>query len=310
MKISARNILAGKITAIKKGRCARSCFPASPHAIKMKPRHIVIAGLAAFLAASASATGLTVFAAASLSDSLKEIAPVYAKATGDTVRFNFGASGTLARQIKEGAPADVFVSADELRVDQLEKAGLLLPGTRKTILANQLVVIVAAANGAPVASLADLKKVDVRRIAIGEPATVPVGTYTKEHLEKLGLWTQVSGKCVPLDNVRAVLAAVESGNADVGFVYKTDALSVPANPPDAIGRARPPGAPRPADGQAISTKVRIATLVPLAEGPRITYPVAVMRDTKAPEAAKAFAVFLAGPDAQKVFAKFGFLPPN
>ena len=284
MKISARNILAGKITAIKKGRCARSCFPASPHAIKMKPRHIVIAGLAAFLAASASATGLTVFAAASLSDSLKEIAPVYAKATGDTVRFNFGASGTLARQIKEGAPADVFVSADELRVDQLEKAGLLLPGTRHTILANQLVVIVAAENGAPITTLAGLTKPDVRRIAIGEPATVPVGTYTKELLEKLGLWTPVNGKSVPLDNVRAVLAAVEAGNADAGFVYRTDAL--------------------------ISKKVRVAVLVPLAERPKITCPVAVLRDTKAPEAAKEFAAFLAGPEPQKVFARFGFLPPD
>jgi molybdate transport system substrate-binding protein len=250
----------------------------------MKSHRLIIVALSAFLAVAASAAELTVFAAASLSDALKEIAPAYTRATGNTVRFNFGASGTLARQIKEGAPADVFVSADELRVDQLEKAGLLLPGTRKTILANQLVVIVASADGAPVASLADLAKVDVRRIAIGEPATVPAGAYAREHLEKLGLWTQVAGKSVPLDNVRAVLAAVESGNADAGFVYRTDAL--------------------------ISKKVRIAILVPLVDGPGITYPVAVMRDTKAPEAAKEFAVFLAGPDAQKVFATFGFLPPD
>jgi molybdate transport system substrate-binding protein len=249
----------------------------------MKTHRLIIGVLAALLAVAASAAELTVFAAASLSDALKEIAPVYTKATGDTVRFNFGASGTLARQIKEGAPADLIVSADELRVDQLEKAGLLLPGTRRTILANQLVVIIAADNGAPVTTLADLAKPDLRRIAIGEPATVPVGTYTKEFLEKRGLWTQVSGKSVPLDNVRAVLAAVEAGNADAGFVYRTDAL--------------------------ISKKVRVAVLVSLAEGPKITYPVAVVRDTKAPEAAKAFAAFLAGPEAQKVFAKFGFLPP-
>ena len=249
----------------------------------MKTHRLIIGVLAALLAVAASAAELTVFAAASLSDALKEIAPVYTKATGDTVRFNFGASGTLARQIKEGAPADLIVSADELRVDQLEKAGLLLPGTRRTILANQLVVIIAADNGAPVKTLADLAKPDLRRIAIGEPATVPVGTYTKEFLEKRGLWTQVSGKSVPLDNVLAVLAAVEAGNADAGFVYRTDAL--------------------------ISKKVRVAVLVSLAEGPKITYPVAVVRDTKAPEAAKAFAAFLAGPEAQKVFAKFGFLPP-
>ena len=250
----------------------------------MKTHRILSIAAAALLAVGASAAELTVFAAASLSDALKEIAPAYTKATGDTLRFNFGASGALARQIKEGAPADLIVSADELRVDQLEKAGLLLAGTRRTILANQLVVVVAVENGAPVAALADLARPEVKRIAIGEPATVPVGTYTKEHLEKLGLWAQVSGKTVPLDNVRAVLAAVEAGNADAGFVYRTDAL--------------------------ISKKVRVAVLVPLAEGPRITYPVAVVAGTKSVEAAKAFAAFLAGPEAQVVFAKFGFLRPN
>ena len=250
----------------------------------MKSCRFLFIVLGALLAVATTAAELTVFAAASLSDALKEIAPAYTKATGDTLRFNFGASGTLARQIKEGAPADLIVSADELRVDQLEKAGLLLPETRRTILANQLVVIVAEENGAPVATLADLARPDVRRIAIGEPATVPVGTYAKDYLGKVALWTQVTGKCVPLDNVRAVLAAVEAGNAEAGFVYRTDAL--------------------------IAKKVRVAVLVPLAGGPTITYQVAVVRDTKAPEAAKAFAAFLAAPEAQAVFARFGFLPPS
>lgn len=225
---------------------------------------------------------VTVFAAASLSDSLKEIAPAYTKATGDTLRFNFGASGALARQIKEGAPADVIVSADELRVEQLENAGLTASGTRRTILANLLVVVVATEGGAPVAALPDLAKADVKRIAIGEPATVPVGTYTKEHLQKLGLWSQVIDKCVPLDNVRAVLAAVEAGNADAGFVYKTDAL--------------------------VSKKVRIAVTVAVGDGPKITYPAAALRDAKEPAAAAKLVAFLAGPEAQAVFAKFGFLP--
>ena len=250
----------------------------------MKNRRLVIVALGALLAVGASAADLTVFAAASLSDALKDIAPAYTKATGDTLRFNFGASGTLVRQIKEGAPADLIVSADELRVDQLEKAGLLLAGTRHTILVNQLVVIVAAENGTPVMALADLTKPDVRRIAIGEPATVPAGTYAKDYLEKVGLWTQVTGKCVPLDNVRAVLAAVEAGDADAGFVYRTDAL--------------------------ISKKIHIAILVSLAEGPKIRYPAAVVRETKIPEAAKAFTAYLSGAEAQTVFAKFGFLPPN
>jgi len=236
-----------------------------------------------FGAAVTSAAEVTVFAAASLSDAFKEIAPLYTKATGDTLRFNFGASGALARQIKEGAPADVIFSADELRVDQLDKAGLLLAGTRRTLLANTLVIVVAADDGAPVKTLDDLTKVEVKRIAIGEPATVPVGTYTKEYLQKTGHWKKLIDKLVPLDSVRAALAAVESGNAEVGFVYKTDAL--------------------------ISKKVRIALEVPRAEGPKITYPVAVLKDAKQPEAAKALGEFLSGPDAQKVFAKFGFLPP-
>ena len=234
------------------------------------------------LAVTASAAELTVFAAASLSDALKELAPAYTKTTGDTLRFSFGASGTLARQIKEGAPADVILSADELRVDQLENAGLLAAGSRRTILTNLLVLVVSAEDGAPVAALPDLVKPEVKRIAIGEPATVPVGTYTKEHLQKLGLWSQVIDKCVPLDNVRAVLAAVEAGNADAGFVYRTDALA--------------------------SKKVRIAVLVAPADGPKITYPVAVVRDAKEPAAAAKFVAFLAGPEAQAVFAKYGFLP--
>lgn len=228
-----------------------------------------------------SAAEVTVFAAASLSDAFKEIAPLYNKVTGDTLRFNFGASGMLARQIQEGAPADVFFSADELRVDQLDQAGLLLPGTRRTLLANTLVVVVAAEEGARVKTLGDLAKADVRRIAIGEPATVPVGTYTKEYLQKIGDWAKLIDKLVPLENVRAVLAAVESGNVESGFVYKTDAL--------------------------ISKKVKVVIEVPLAEGPKITYPVAVLKDAKHAVAAKALLAFLAGAEAQKVFARYGFL---
>jgi molybdate transport system substrate-binding protein len=250
----------------------------------MKLRQLNVLVCTVLLALSVRGAELNVFAAASLSDALKEIAKTYEPASGDKLRFNFGASGALARQIKEGAPADVIFSADELRVDQLEKAGLLLPGTRKTILANTLVLVVAADSGASVASLADLTKAEIRHVAIGEPATVPVGTYAKDYLQKLGLWQPLAAKLVPLDTVRAVLAAVEAGNADAGFVYQTDAL--------------------------ISKKVKVAVAVLRAEGPKITYPVAVLRDAKSPEAGRALVTFLAGPEAQKVFAKFGFLPPN
>ncbi len=230
---------------------------------------------------TALAVELNVYAAASLSDALKEIAPRYAKATGDALRFNFGASGTLARQIKEGAPADVFLSADELRLDQLEQAGLLLPGTRRALLANALVVVVPIPDPAPVATLADLARADVHRIAIGEPATVPVGTYTKEYLQKNRLWKPLFEKMVPLDNVRAVLAAVEAGNAEAGFVYQTDAL--------------------------LSKKVRVVIEIPPQEGLKITYPVAVLRRTRSEKEARALVDYLDAAEARAVFARYGFL---
>ena len=245
------------------------------------PRSLFI--LAALLATTlASASDLTVFAAASLSDALQELAPLYAKTTGDTVRFNFGASGTLARQIREGAPADVIVSADELRVDQLENGGLLLAGTRRTLLANSLVLVVSTDN-TTVATIDDIAKNTIHRVVVGDPATVPVGTYAKEYLGKLGLWEPLQSKTVFVDNVRAVLAAVEAGNTDAGIVYKTDAM--------------------------ISKKIKIAVAVPVTEGPSITYPAAVIKDSKSPEPAKKFVAWLAGPDAQAVFTKYGFLPP-
>lgn len=245
-------------------------------------RHILLS-LTLLLAASfASAAEITVFAAASLSDAFKEIAPLYAKASGDKLRFNFGASGALTRQIREGAPADVIFSADELRVDQLENGGLLLAGTRRTLLANSLVLVVSTDN-VSVVTFADLAKPAVHRVVFGDPATVPVGTYSKEYLGKLGLWEPLQPKTVFVDNVRAVLAAVEAGNADAGIVYKTDAL--------------------------ISKKVKVAVEVPPSEGPSITYPVAVIKESKSPEAATKLVTWLAGPEAQAVFAKYGFLPP-
>jgi len=250
----------------------------------MKRLRWALALATAMLAAAGSAAELAVFAAASLSDALGEIAPAFTAATGHTVRFNFGGSGALVRQILEGAPADVIFSADESRVSRLEQAGLLLPGTRRSLLANTLVVVVPAERAVPIGRLGDLARADVRRIAIGEPATVPAGAYAKDYLQATGLWTALAAKLVPMDTVRAALAAVESGNAEAGFVYKTDAL--------------------------ISRNVKVAIEIPQAGGPRITYPAAALRGTRQPEAARAFVEFLAGTAAQKVFAKFGFLPPN
>jgi molybdate transport system substrate-binding protein len=227
------------------------------------------------------AAELNVFAAASLSDALREIATTYEAKSGDKLRFNLGASSLLARQIREGAPADVFFSADELKMDELASAGLIVAETRRVILSNTLVIIVAAEGGAAVSQPADLKGSSVRRLALGETKTVPAGIYAREYLLRAGLWEAVAPKVVALENVRAALAAVESGNAEAGIVYRTDAL--------------------------ISKKVRIAYEVPLNEGPRISYPLAVVRDSRRREEALRFVAYVQSPDASAVFRKFGFL---
>jgi molybdate transport system substrate-binding protein len=249
------------------------------------PRHVLrLAGMlvAAMLGAVRLAGAeITVFAAASLSDALRELAAAYEKTTGDAVRLNLGASSLLARQIKEGAPADLFLSADEAKMDDLAKAGLIAPATRHRLLSNSLVIVVAADSELKLASAQDLASAKVQRLALAEPETVPAGLYARNFLRKQGLWEAVVGKTVPVENVRAVLAAVESGNVDAGIVYKTDAL--------------------------ISRKVRVAFEVPPGDGPRISYPVAVVRGGGNPAGAARFLALLTSPAGKSVFAKYGFI---
>src|SRR5690349_19157390 len=142
------------------------------------------------------AAEIRVFAAASLTDSLKEIASAYEKRNGDKVVFNFGASSTLARQIQEGAPADIFFSADEAKMDGLESKGLIEKGSRKDRLSNRLVIIVAADNGATLNSPKDLTTSNIKRVALGDPRAVPIGVYAREYLEKLKLWDAIKPKVV------------------------------------------------------------------------------------------------------------------
>ena len=237
--------------------------------------------LSLLISTSISAAELAVHAAASLTDAMKEIAVAYEKESGDKLQFNFGASSMLARQIEEGAPADLFFSADEAKMDALEKKALLLPGTRRSLLSNSLVIVVAADATSVPKSAADLTKAEYKKLALAEPQTVPAGIYAREYLQKVGLWDAVKEMVVPTENVRAALAAVESGNVDAGIIYKTDSL--------------------------ISKKVKIAVEIPAAEGPKISYPVAVLKSSKEPERAKKFAEYLAGPKARAIFAKFGFI---
>jgi molybdate transport system substrate-binding protein len=250
-----------------------------------KPRHPVLRLLFAaalfWQVARASAATVLVFAAASLTDSLHEIASDYEKTTTDHIVFNLGGSSTLARQIEEGAPADIFFSADEGKMNILEAKGLIVKWTRKSRLSNSLVIVVAAQGGAEVHSPQDLAIPRIKRIALGDPKAVPIGVYAREYLQSLKLWDSVQPKVVATDNVRAALAAVEAGDADASIVYATDA--------------------------AISKKVKVAFAVPADAGPKISYPVALLHDSPQPSVAAKFLDYLNSDPAAKVFRKFGFI---
>jgi len=227
------------------------------------------------------AAEITVFAAASLTDALKEIGTNYEKQGKDKVAFNFGASSMLERQIEEGAPADIFFSADEAKMDALATKNLVVKETRKSLLSNTLVIVTSSDSDLKITSAADLTGSKVRRVALADPTAVPAGVYSKAFHEKEKLWLDIEPKVVPVDNVRAALAAVESGNIEVGMVFKTDA--------------------------AVSKKVKVAYEIPAATGPRISYPMAVTKNSKQVESAKKFVEYLGSADAAKVFTKYGFI---
>ena len=239
----------------------------------------LVIGLATLTTAAAE---VKVFAAISLRESLREIADEYEKAVGDKIIFSLGASSLLARQIEAGANPDIFVSADEAKMDALQAKGLILKESRRDLLRNSLVVVVAAEKGASIKTPEDLARPEVKRIAMADPRAVPAGVYGKEYLVKQGLWERVEKKVIAAVDVRAALAVVAAGNADAGIVYKTDADT--------------------------SRQVRIAFAVPETEGPRIVYPAAQVEGGKSPKHGARFLQYLAGPEAQAVFRKHGFIP--
>jgi molybdate transport system substrate-binding protein len=238
------------------------------------------------VAATAGATPaapveLNVYAAASHADALHEIAIAYQKSGGGKIALSLGASSALARQIEERAPADVFLSADEAKMDELAKLGLVLKGTRKSLLSNTLVIVVPADSHLKISAVQDLAGSQVKAIALGEPQTVPAGIYAQQYLRKINLWDRVVKKLVPTENVRAALAAVESGNVEAGIVFKTDAR--------------------------VSKEVKVALDIPAAEGPPISYPVAVLSGSNKVGAARRFVAYLESPAGLEVFRKYGFL---
>ncbi len=223
---------------------------------------------------------VNVFAASSLTDALKEIARPYEQQSHDHIVFNFAASSLLARQIEERAPADIFFSADEEKMDRLQKAGLVVSETRQDLLGNSLVLVAPNESSLQISALSELAG-KTEKLAVADPRTVPAGIYTRAHLTTVGLWEKLEPKLVPTENVRAALAAVESGNVDAGFVYKTDAN--------------------------ISKKVRVIFSVPAEGGPAIRYPIALIKEAKNAPAAEKFLHYLESDAARVVFEKFGFL---
>lgn len=246
------------------------------------PRTWLSLGLAAFAllatAASAPAEEILVFAAASTTDALEQIGQEFQHQTGNRVAFSFGASSMLARQILAGAPADLFLSADSVLMQELVKAGLVRAGEVRNLLSNQLVVVVPLHSKLHINSAADLES--AKSIAAADPEAVPAGVYARQWLESKRVWSRLQPSIMPALDVRAALAAVATGVADAAVVYRTDA--------------------------AISPRVRVAYAVPLKDGPRILYPVAKIAGSTRPAAA-AFVNFLASASARAVFERFGFL---
>ena len=244
------------------------------------------AGTLSLGAAAQQSESITVSAAISLKDALDELGPIFQVqqhrkngGNGTAVTYNYGGSGTLARQIEQGAPVDVFFSAAEKQMDELSTQHLIVADTRRDLVGNALVLI-APARSTALRSFQDLTGSAVKTIALGEPNTVPAGMYARQTLEHLGLFAAVEKKVVYAKDVRAVLTYVETGNADAGMVYQTDANT--------------------------SREVRVVAVALSDSHDPILYPAAVLRDSKDKPAARAFLEFLQGPDARAVFQKYGF----
>jgi molybdate transport system substrate-binding protein len=226
---------------------------------------------------------LTVSAAASLTEALKDIGARFEAARpGVSLRFNFAASGTLLQQIARGAPADVFVSADEESVARGVESRLLDAMTRRVFAGNAVVLVRPAQASVGLATVADLQRPEVQRIAVGKPASVPVGRYTQQGLAAAGLWDVLQPKIVPADSVRQVLDYVARGEVEAGFVYATDAAVMQG---------------------------KVAVVAVLTGHSRVVYPAAVVAESRQSALAAEFVAFLTQPAAQDVLARRGFTRP-
>ncbi len=242
---------------------------------------LTVLAVLAVAAPAARAETVTVLAAASLTDAFEALGRAWAAGGNPPVRFSFAASSALARQIEQGAPADVFASADEQWMDWLAERRLVVTATRVSPIGNRLALVVPAASAAtvdlrPGFDLTALLGRDGRWVT-GDPASVPVGRYAQQALTSLGAWEAARTRLVRAENVRAALALVERGETPAGIVYTTDA--------------------------AVSRGVRVAGVFPEDSHPPVTYPMALVRDGAA---ARRVLAFLTGPEARPVYERFGF----
>lgn len=238
--------------------------------------------LSVLAAAPSPQTPITVSAAVSLTDALEAIETAYTAAGGGRVRFNFGGSNTLARQIAAGAPVDLFISADQAQMDMAERAGAIDRTTRIDLLGNRLAVVTPRGQAKAVPDARALLQPTIRRIAIGDPAAVPAGVYARQYLERARLWDALQPRTVPVGNVRAALAAAANGSVDAAIVYESDAAS--------------------------SKDIDVAFVVSGADAPRIVYPAALVAASQNRQSAERFLTFLVGPEATVIFTRFKFAP--
>ncbi len=248
------------------------------------PRRAVLLGAIGLVWSSLALAGeITVSAASSLTNAFKEVAQRFEQQhPGSKVLLNFGASGALLQQIAKGAPVDVLASADQDTMDQAAQQGLILTSGRRNFARNTLVVVVPAGSTLPMHGLQDLTQLAVQRVAIGNPASVPVGRYSQRALEAAKLWPAVQAKAIYTQNVRQSQDYVARGEVEAGFVYRTDAL-------------------------VQKGKVRVAFTVPLAEV--IHYPIAPAANSSHIVEARQFVNYVLSPAGQAILAQHGFLKP-
>ena len=249
----------------------------------MRALKMIMTTVLATVAATASATDITVSAAASLTNAFKEIGAAYEKEhAGDKVLFNFAASDPLVQQIAKGAPVDVFASADQDAMDKAESLKLLAAGSRRDFATNTLVLIAPANSTLALKGVADLRQAAVTRVTMGNPASVPVGRYARQALEQAKLWAAVEPKAIFGTSVRQSLDYVARGEVDAGFVYATDAI-------------------------VQKDKVRVIATVPTATP--VSYPIAAIAAGPQPAAGRKFVDYVLLPAAQAILARHGFGRP-